>query len=268
MSENQAPSFFESYMKGKQRGTQMSQEVAWIARSARAIFLLFSTLIVTPMELLLRHRFGERYLGLFTVIAAGLIAGLATGFLAELVQGDAPPELAQVWGLFNLAFMMLAWVVGIAHLSMIAIRTRKGVRWHSRSDGLPLPVWRMIGLKEAAVRLYGEPAVCLLLAAISLIPAMPLAFYLAAIGVLLWMNEMIRRREQRGQLLAVIDSQIEAEEQQNAMRGAPSIETKGFAVRGMQPRTAAERRTLEQMIAGLDKPVRAMVTSGDQSDVT
>jgi len=268
MSETQYPSFVDAFLKGGQRGDQISQEGRKIVAAARALFLLATAALAMPMELVLRHRFGERYLTVLGFVFALAVSAIVPGFLLDLLAGDADEGAVALWQLTAFAFTTLVLALGITHLVQIYVRSHNGVRWHSRSDGLPLPIWRKMGLKEPVIRLYIEPAACLAIALLLLIPAFPVAIYIAVAGVCLWINETLRRRQQRAALLDMIDGQIEAEEQPAAMRGAPAVETKGFTVRGMQPRTAMEKRTLEEMISNLDSQSRELMATPAQQPAT
>lgn len=264
MSETQYPSFVDAYFKGRQRGDQISQEGRKIVAAARALFLMATAALAMPMELVLRHRFGERYLTVLGFVFALAMSAVIPGLLLEVLAGDMDEGAVALWQLTAFAFTTLVLGIGITHLVQIYVRSHRGVRWHSRSDGLPLPIWKKMGLKEPVIRLYIEPAACVVLAILLLIPAFPVAIYIAIAGVCLWINETLRRRQQRAALLDMIDGQIEAEEQPAAMRGAPAVETKGFTVRGMQPRTAMEKKTLEEMISSLEPQARELMASPAQ----
>ena len=271
MPQEQPTPFLDSIMQGHQKGVQVHQQAAFYGQSVvkilkglGAAIVVLSHFYVIPVETMMRHRFGVRYLsGAKWIIA--LIVHLALGppAIASTLSNSASEGQQLLWFFAGLAWGVLVLAFGLGHLIEDRKRARRGVQWHTYSDGLPFPLWKRIGLDDRFVRLYGEPLLCLVVAiAVSLFAA-PIAIYLIVAGVVLWVREEARRNYERDQLLDAMDERIELEQRNNALRGKPAIETKGFVARGMQPRTDAERRTLEEMISGLEPDLKSLVSQSE-----
>lgn len=259
-------SALDAYASDSQRAQMVGSELKRLGVIGKGLCVFLARFGTLPVVVMLRSKFGERYLTPGqAIVAAVLLAFIGPIAITNAIAQNLSGAQAGISLVAGFAFSGAFLIVVTIHLIFIRLRARRGERWHSYCDGLPLPIWRWLGGQwgfwtPSRLFLLGEPGVCAVLGLIAIVLQAPgLGLYLWGQTVLLLGSELTRRSRERSQLLDLIDSQIEAEQQSTMLRGAPASETEGYVVRGMQPRTAAERRTIEEMITSLEPRVREML---------
>jgi len=193
---------------GAALGRQIAKAAVWV--------LSFLTLSV---EILLRRNFGQRYLTPFRcfMIACGMGAWFTLVSAVSVFGTRNAFVLANLIGMTGLAY--LAVLVAMAyHLREIHLRRRNKVRLHSRYAGDSWSGWARLPFYDAigghmGVQYYLEPG---LLCIAGLVATS--APFSVAIGVWLWYSGLalaikgaIQRSNVEGQVLDVVDRQIESE---------------------------------------------------------
>lgn len=228
MSE-QYPSFAKSTWKGWKTGEQICAEVSkeWKAfaglfRSLCLLLLAYPTLIA---EVFLHHgRFGARRLNTVS-LAVGL--GLVLLFTVRTRNSSTAEQWVGVTILIG--FIVLAGL----HLYDTWRDQRRGVRWHSRSVGLPYPFWRHFpgGQNPAFVMRYYEPLAVFIVGTLVSVLAGPEGALIQMVGGLLWVKHTMQDWHIRAQVLDQIDQQIEGEAMAEMVEGKRSPwEGEGFVV--------------------------------------
>ena len=177
------------------RGTRF----AWLTPLAWAIVKSAALAAPTTVEVFLHHRFGAR---------SG--KALVKGFLLLLVvcllskQGDLQATVPLFPG-YLIAYMIIAF----AH--WLTSQSRHAEQTHSYSSGEPWPLWRELPLEMTTVKQYLEPALCCLIACLTLLLDPVLAHWLFLAAIALFVKEQMSRAHSRTRRLDAFDNRAETE---------------------------------------------------------
>ncbi len=205
--------------------------------AATRISIAIMSQLTLPFELILHYNFGERH---FT---AGKV-------LLSCAAITAAWQLAfHTWVPLTIIKFMIFLVV--CHWAWAVYRRRKGIRWHSRSPGLP---WLLYVTPDRFVRKLGyrayacEPLVLFVLGFIIWHWWVELGSFIMAGALIMFLQYNAMTRVVYKQALDSADAQIEQEHCADALRGEPPTETKGFMVPGVQRLSNDQRRAIEARI--------------------
>lgn len=234
---------------------------------ARPLFALLELLARWPsvtLEVLFRRRFGERYLTVPLLLAAGLSAH----GLLRLFAGLEP------WGwsgastgsrLFLAAFLGLS----LGQVYELRRRRRQGERWHSYSDGVSLRIWNRLTRRPEIVQGVLEPLAAALGGAALLPIDRPLGLYLLfASGVWSYKQSRVARRR-RSLWLDRLDGVLERRHLREAwLLGRPPQETAGVVV-PRDPGTSdrALEKVIDELLEEAEKP-NAPLGGGPDEETT
>jgi hypothetical protein len=221
------------------------------------IIVEFSSL---PVEVFLHRHFGERYLNVVK-IALSVVYLLFFSSITLLLTKGQEPAAGKAFLSLN-TFMSLFLLVTFAHWAAVLWRWRKGVRWHSYSNGLPLPLWRLLPVRQETVVLYLEPFLVFVLGLLFRPSAGGFGAFLTLAGIALFVKGQLARWRMRQKVLDVIDGQIEQEQLAAALvEDRPADQTEGFVVygAGLGRYDKDRRKSLAMAMGGLDPEVRAML---------
>lgn len=208
------------------------------------------------IEVFLRYRFGERYLQVMGSFVGFFI------FMSYIFKGLLTP-----WGegggfsILSLIVMSVFFVLTLWHQRDIAVRRKKGIRWHSRSSGVSWGFWKVLSKNPATVQMYLEPIFCYILGAIVIFIDQDLSIWLMVCSVSLFVRGQIEYTHARNRFLDTVDAAIESEQLTAAMVDLkPPEETEGLNMAGMArnlPRE--ERQKIANMMGGIDPALREMM---------
>jgi len=208
------------------------------------------------IEVFLRYRFGERYMQIMGSLVGFFI------FITYVFKGILTP-----WGegreVSTPSFIVFCAFIALTlwHQRDIAIRRKKGIRWHSRSAGISWGFWGIISKNPATVQMYLEPLFCYILGALVIFIDQDLAVWLMICSVSLFVRGQVEYAHARSRFLDMVDASIESEQMTAAMVDLrPPEETEGFNMAGMArnlPRT--ERQKMADMMRGVDPGLRKMM---------
>ena len=217
---------------------------------AYQFFILILQAIAMPGEVLVRRRFGERYLDpLMIMLGFGGIFILALG--RSLSQNTDHSLL-----MFANAY------IGIVIIHRIAIfhRDLKGETWHSQSSGLSWPILtlpaRMAGsligrlppshlgegyrerlraLVTEAVHIFVEPMLVAMAATAMARWGIELAVVFSAVSGAMLTKNVLQYHMERTRMLDVVDAAIEGEHRLDVLTGAKGPEeAQGYKVSGVR----------------------------------
>lgn len=218
------PSLGETWQKHAAEAKANQQMVLAILRALHALaqFVLFAASLT--VEVFLRYDFGERYLK-----PPAVLLGLAWLALASLYFG---PQAVGAETLTTFAHAFI--VVSLLKMVWIQIRIRRGVRWHSKSPGVPLPPLARIATSHSMLHQIIEPAIAIVAGVVVIVSGGGvLGLYLFFAAIAMVGKNLIERARFREKLLDAIDSQIESETFAEAMKDRPSPrKARGFVVPG------------------------------------
>ena len=170
---------------------------------ARPLFALLELLARLPsvtLEVLFRRRFGERYLTVPLLLAAGLTAHALLRLFAGL-----PPVgwtgASTGSRLFLAAFLGLS----LGQVYEMRRRRRQAERWHSYSDGVSLRIWHRLTRRPEIVQGILEPLAAALGGAALLAVDRPLALYLLFAAAVWFYKQSRVERSRRGLWLDRLD---------------------------------------------------------------
>lgn len=226
---------------------------------------LFMQVIAMPGEVLIRRKFGERYLDPLMVLL---------GFAGIFILGASGSLLSR--GTANSLFLFAFLYLGLAVLHRLAIlhRDLKGQTWHSQSAGLSYPVLtlparlagnlagrfvpvsrlgtayrgRLEAMVAEYVHMFVEPLL-IGMAGLAMVEHEIMVgelFPLIAIGMLV--KNVLHYHMERTRVLDTIDASIETEHRADVLTGAKGPEeAQGYRVSGVRlpSRAFAFRRNLE-----------------------
>jgi hypothetical protein len=193
---------------GAALGRQIAKAAVWV--------LSFLTLSV---EILLRRNFGQRYLTPFRcfMIACGMGAWFTLVSAASVFGTRNAFVLANLIGMAGLAYLAVLGAMAY-HLREIHLRKRNKVRLHSRYAGDSWSGWTRLPFYDAiggqmGVQYYFEPGLLCTagLAAMTAPFSGPIGVWLWYSGIALAIKGAIQRSNVEGQVLDMIDRQIESE---------------------------------------------------------
>lgn len=150
-TNDEAPTMMEAYRKGRQDGDFIVQEVKRFGKGAHTVIKgvegivqLVAWGLGMAAELVLHYRFGERYLSIIPCLTMLLVL-----LLAIAIMPDAGSRSTA-----RLVFLLAIVLIG-AHTGFMHYRNSKGVKWHSRSPGLPwLALIPVLGPRLGMARIY------------------------------------------------------------------------------------------------------------------
>ena len=163
-----------------------------------AIRLLSITLCI-----LLRRQFGVRTSGdifkacIFSWLVLSAYSGIANAF----------PTLPR--SPLSRGFLYLLSARGMFHVLGSRLR-RNYTEIHSRSMGRPWKIWSRLPLSDVTICRYAQPLSSLLLSGLIGMVDEPLAYWIGACAVSLFIKEQESRRKLRTRVLDAIDSRIES----------------------------------------------------------
>lgn len=243
-----------------------------------SIVLLIMQVIAMPSEVLMRRRFGERYLDpLMILLGYGAIVVL--GIMGSMGSGGRAYSV--------LAFANLYLAAVAVHKLAILHRNLKGERWHSHSDGLSwtvltiparlagdlagmlVPVGmvgpgyrdRLCHAVREIVHLVFEPALVVLVGVSLHLMDMRVGVVLCWSGFALFVKGSLKHQQERVRVLDMVDGAIEAEYRGDVLAGSkPAEETEGYKVTGV-PLSHTVRDSVTAAFTRLDPALRAMVAN-------
>lgn len=209
--------------------TLIAPELTAYMQLAAAVVTTVLGWISLTLEVFLRKGFGERYFSLMRVAMANAVM-LAVAFVLGLLNGIAPD--AGYYSPEPLAIIAVGFnVAAIFHLIWMWIRRWRNIPWHTRSFGenwLAFLFWRW----DWTFYRFIEPVACFavgyFLVKTMEEPIMGGWICLAAVALL--MKNNISYYIQLERMWDFTDAQIEAANQQAAMRGERKSKTAGFSV--------------------------------------
>ena len=260
----------------------------------RAIFSVTSF----GIEVLLRRKFGERYLTFpiyfWTVLVALFwylpFRPLAISRLFTL-DGDFGENLQTWWrvlGEEQVIYALILWLLGAIHISAIHRRNSKREKWHSYSNGIS-HLTALIPY-DRAVKMWVEPILVFLVGGglflytlikftrlfelgyglgdvLSLSSWGSLSLYFIVAALSLFGKGQIIHREQRKRYLDAVDAQIESEVMKELMDDGwgkydlwPKLqETYGVNLVAPPPQNEKEYNSLARMFTRLDPSLQELL---------
>ena len=225
MSE-QDPGLWQSYMKSRRSWEENFKEIVQILKVFQGIAYVVSWSLSMPALVLLHYRFGARFFRIVVVAGAiGAYWACMHIFRESTWGGPSEPSTAAVIG---------AWLCGSAlavHLIWVTIDINRGIEWHTRSSGMPLPLWRFLprGHDPMTVERFYEPLLVIIVALILRSGEDPFWRAVLLSGGCLFVLKAIEFDMLRSQVLDQIDQRIEGEVMQELIEQKTSgWKTKGF----------------------------------------
>lgn len=230
--------------------------------------MLLIQVFAMPGEVLLRRRFGERYLDPMMVML-GFVGLFVLGATSSLLGEERSVSLI----LFAFGYLALA----VSHRLAILHRDLKGEAWHSQSAGLPWP-WLTWPAKLAALvlsrltvgklgqtyeerlratiieylQIFVEPVFMGVVSVVLVKLDISVGAILPVIASAMLIRSVLERHMDRTRVLDAIDATIEAEHRIDVLTGAKQPEeAQGFKVSGVRL-PASVRSKLAQMYQGND----------------
>ena len=215
VGDKRAPSFQEAF----QRGQQYTAFLKWCMNTIGAL----SWFIGLQGEVLLRYKFGERYVGTLPALI-----GVGFAALVSITFFDQAARRAMAW------FLITFIIVFAAQQELARRRRRNGELWHSYSEGLSWPIWKLTpGLKSESsiVARALEPGLVTLSGiAVELILGSQFGWWVTIVGISIFIKREVANAKTMAATLDLIDARIEGESQQNATHNFDTSSTKGRAV--------------------------------------
>ena len=215
-----------------------------------AYYLMAVTrLLTSPVIVLIRMNFGERYLN---------YPALFLYIVALVVGGSMGQDSLTHWIVTGLLIVMSCY-----HIYVIRDRNKKNIRWHSRYDGDLLPVLLKIKSPVSTLKLWGEPFLVIFLGFLIAVTSNVeegeqtisfIALWFFAAAPFMVFLEKLNQSAARDAFLNAIDAQIESEHLQDALAGEPPAATEGFVVQGISD---VEPRERERIVTLLNKGVES-----------
>jgi hypothetical protein len=243
IGDPESPSYFQTAQRYTQNLDYAKNEAKKFAQAIRSIFYFLVWSVSLTVEVFLRRRIGERYLAIGPVLG-----GLLSIFILAAPGPGVVNPTAAFQDIFIYAMIYIALV--IVHRVAIMHRNRQGVRWHSRSSGLPWPTWRHLTKHVFRIHIIYEPLFCFVAGfLIASIFQRPLGGYFMFAGVMLFIKSAMEYSAARTQLLDAIDSQIESEHMAEALAGSKTPEeTDGFIVPGANMWAPNEKESIARAL--------------------
>lgn len=203
MDADQATPFSQAWVKGTERGQQIQQQYQTLLGLLQGIFRIIAWVISIPIEVFLHHSFGVRYLN-----PVSIFLGMIVLFIGLIATGSLDGEVSLAGALILLLYTMLA----LGHALWAYRQERRGVRWHSRSAGIPWGFWKFLPVGDPGniVRVY-EPVLVGLLGLALTASDDRYGIFLIVMAMTVWARRWVESWELRSRVLDQIDEQIEAE---------------------------------------------------------
>lgn len=243
----------QSFREARQAGVHVVEDVKWVINAGRILLYNLFTLGALPVELLLHHRFGVRYLNFIMCVGAGLVLALATMLMSAFVRSGLDLVLIA-------AFATLFTAVFIRHKIYAWRREVRGERWHSRCAGIPWPFWRRLPRagNPFTVQLIYEPLAVGVIGGLLLVNMQSVfGAYLLFAAVALMFKQAIMVSQVQAQVFDQIDQQIEAEVLADLVQGRRdpwSKESEGFVVPQVAYRYSDQIAPPEEDVVGTVEP--------------
>ena len=251
----------------------MNHELANFRSNIVAFFLdilvNILALISYGVEVILRYKFGERYLGILKLAGTFLAIswwlgifdiGAAIVNLADLGLDsivDIPTENEELRN----GFLYLVGIFGLWHISEIYYRNARGILWHTQSSGISYLSW--VIPYDRIIKLIIEPILVFIVGTAVTNFDQSLGLYLKVAAGTLFVKEYLINRKLRIAYLNNIDAQIESGFFQGIMdqtwenfdhnKWPGPQKTQGFIVRmPVQPKTKQQFGKFKNIVAGLN----------------
>ena len=223
----------------------------YVLASAKVIF----NLLAVSAEIAVRNNFGVRYFG-------KLLAGYFLFLLYILAVKCGEQNNSLYLDLYFIFFSVRL----VGHLIKMCQSQSRIV--HSQSSGRSWGFWQSLTVKLWLVQLVFEPGLLILVGWLIQPRDQPLASWLVASGVCLFVKNAISQWKRYFHLLDVVDSRIEGEQISDAVRQhtAPPPRVAG----GSNPVMAAEQpaqppQPLEHIFNNLDAALKNLFSTDGQS---
>lgn len=206
--------------------------------------------VSVTVEVFLRFKFGERYLGWLRLYFSYTL--LAWFVFFNVLANNIGGFVMNVLGLFVLA--------SIAHRVMIYKMNRDQERWHSYSPGIGWLelLFKRYSVSSAVIYRFLEPLLVFVVGFISLGIDRAMGLWLVIAAFSLIIQRQIAYSHERNAVLDAIDGQIESEYLSAVLVDEKPIrETAGFTMMAADKNMPVEKRKdLVSMFQGLDPALR------------
>ena len=223
-------------LKGMDAPIKALEGVLHDPQRIRNILFLFLRFVSLPVLVLIRRNFGERSFSFFSLFIVALILSFYGTIGSFFTQ---TPSSGGSLMIFTAAFL----IAGAYHSFVISRRNFRGERWHSYYEGDVLPIFNYFpSANMKATQTIYEPAMVYGLSFVAgHYDEQLLALWLKIAATGMVTIAVLNYKMGRNRYLDIIDGQIEAENMQAALNGAPPKETDGFVVQGISNVSSPER---------------------------
>jgi len=202
----------------------MPSTFALVDQLTRIVLWVFDCIAVNVFTLI-RFNFGERFM---TFINWFIGASMFSTFTLVAVLAGSPKTM-----LWRLVWGPAVFICFLYHRWVIQKRNRRGVAWHSHSDGIShltrIPLVRTY-IPEEIIEKWLEPALIFIVAWFMAHVDRGFSTYLALVAIVLCMRAHLSFTMEREQALNVRDERIQSQFMGAVLADRPPEETAGFTI--------------------------------------
>ena len=223
-----------------------------LIRIVKGFGLYLMQALAFPVEVLLRYKFGERYLTVPTALV-GIIGTAVLLYPNYSLMGTIP----------LVVLVAFAW-----HKFQIRQRNRRGEEWYSKCWGIPWIPWERLDKSGMRREYVWEPAAVAIPGVILAVLGQHIGFLLLGSAAALIVKQWIWRSEVRRKILDRIDAKIESENIEISMKQEKPdpTKTKGLVVPGAADWSEPERDVIANAYAHVDPRLQALFGAAEGQD--